>query len=82
VKRLEEVLHSIGEAIEVVKTYKYESAAALLEMVELELRMKVHHISEAELSAFCYELENRVLGRGQVIELRPKLENMARKKST
>ncbi len=83
-KRLEEALRSISEAIEVVRACKCESAAALLEMAELELRMKIHDISEAELSAFCHELENRVSmrGRGQVIPLRPKFEKMVRRKST
>lgn len=83
-KRLEEVLRSISEAIEVVRVCKCDSAAALLEMAELELRMKIHDLSEAELSAFCHELENRVTtrGRGQVIELRPKFEKMVRRKST
>jgi hypothetical protein len=83
-KQLEEALRSISEAIEVVRVYKCESAAALLEMAELELRMKVHDISEAELSAFCHELENRVhrRGMGQVIPLRPKFEKMVRRKST
>jgi hypothetical protein len=84
VKRLEEVLRLIGEAIEVVRVCKCESAANLLEMAELELRMKIHDISEAELSAFCHELENRVhtRNRGHVIELRPKFEKMVRRKST
>jgi hypothetical protein len=83
VKRLEEALHSISEAIEVVRACKCESAAALLEMAELELRMKIHDISEAELSAFCHELENRahIRSRGQVIPLRPKFEQMVRRKS-
>lgn len=83
-KRLEEVLRSISEGIEVVRACKCESAAALLEMAELELRMKIHDISEAELSAFCHELENRATtrSRGQVIPLRPKFEKMVRRKST
>lgn len=83
-KRLEDVLEQISEAIAVVRSFKCDSAAALLEMAELELRMKVHDISEAELSAFCHELENRVQtsGRGQVIVLRPKYESLARRKST
>jgi hypothetical protein len=82
-KQLEEVLRSIGEAIEVVRVCKCDSAASLLEMAELELRMKIHDISEAELSAFCHELENRTAPtRGQVIQLRPKFENMVRRKST
>jgi hypothetical protein len=53
-------------------------------MAALELRMKVHDISEAELSLFCQELENRAstAGRGQVIPLRPKFERMVRRKST
>ena len=83
-KPLEDVLASIGEAIQVVRACKLDSAAALLEMAELELRMKVHDISDAELSAFCHELENRIKGprRGQVIPLRPKFENLARRKAT
>jgi hypothetical protein len=83
-KPLEDVLTSIGEAIKVVRSCNLDSAAALLEMAELELRLKVHDISEAELSAFCHELENRVKGpqRGQVIPLRPKFENLARRKAT
>lgn len=82
-KRLEEALRSISEAIEVVRACKCASAAALLEMAELELRMKIHDISDAELSAFCHELENRVHAgsRGQVIPLRPKFEKMVRRKS-
>jgi hypothetical protein len=53
-------------------------------MAELELRMKIHDISDAELSMFCQELENRasMTGRGQVIPLRPKFERMVRRKST
>lgn len=84
VKRLEEVLSSISEAIAVVRLCKCDSAVALLEMAELELRMKVHDISDAELSMFCQELENRasMTGRGQVIPLRPKFERMVRRKST
>jgi len=83
-KPLEDVLASIGEAIQAVRACKLDSAAALLEMAELELRMKVHDISDAELSAFCHELENRIKGprRGQVIPLRPKFENLARRKAT
>ncbi|MDI1344538.1 MAG: hypothetical protein PSV22_10625 [Pseudolabrys sp.] len=83
-KPLEDVLGSISEAIQVVRACKCDSAAALLEMAELELRLKVHDISEAELSAFCHELENRVKGpqRGQVIRLRPKFEKLARRKAT
>lgn len=83
-KRLEDVLSTISEAIAVVRLCKCDSAAALLEMAELELRMKVHDISEAELLVFCQELENRVSmsGRGQVIALRPKFERMVRRKST
>ena len=67
-----------------MRACKCESAAALLEMAELELRMKIHDISEAELSAFCHELENRAIprSRGQVIPLRPKFETMVRRKST
>ncbi len=56
-KRLEEVLSSISEAIAVVRLCKCDSVVALLEMAELELRMKVHDISDAELSMFCQELE-------------------------
>jgi hypothetical protein len=84
VKRLEDVLSSISEAIAVVRLCKCDNAAALLEMAELELRMKIHDISDAELSIFCQELENRVssTGRGQVIQLRPKFERIARRKST
>jgi hypothetical protein len=83
-KRLEEALEQVSKAIAVVRSFHCDSAAALLEMAELELRMKIHDISEAELSAFCHELENRVhtSGRGQVIALRPKYENLARRKST
>ena len=82
-KRLEDALRSVSEAIEVVRLCKCDSAAALLEMAELELRMKVHDISEAELSAFCHELENRSHPRSaQVIPLRPKFEKMVRRKST
>jgi hypothetical protein len=83
-KPLEDVLASISEAIQVVRACKLDSAAALLEMAELELRLKVHDISEAELSAFCHELENRVRGPqlGQVIPLRPKFEKLARRKAT
>lgn len=83
-KPLEDVLTSIGEAIKVVRACKLDSAAALLEMAELELRLKVHDISEAELSAFCHELENRARApqRGQVIPLRPKFEKLARRKAT
>ncbi len=83
-KRLEDVLSSISEAIAVVRLCKCDSAAALLEMAELELRMKVHDISDAELSVFCQELESRVsmTGRGQVIALRPKFERMVRRKAT
>jgi hypothetical protein len=53
-------------------------------MAELELRMKVHDISDAELSMFCQELESRasMTGRGQVIALRPKFERMVRRKAT
>lgn len=83
-KSLEDVLASIGEAIQVVRACKLDSAAALLGMAELELRLKVHDISEAELSAFCHELENRVRAPqlGQVIPLRPKFEKLARRKAT
>lgn len=83
-KRLEDVLEQISKSIAVVRSFKCDSAAALLEMAELELRMKIHDISEAELSAFCHELENRVQsrGRGQVIVLRPKYESLARRKTT
>ncbi len=83
-KRLEDVLSSISEAIAVVRLCKCDSAAALLEMAELELRMKVHDISDAELSVFCQELESRatMTGRGQVIALRPKFERMVRRKAT
>lgn len=83
-KPLEDVLASISEAIRVVRACKLDSAAALLEMAELELRLKVHDISEAELSAFCHELERRVRGThlGQVIPLRPKFEKLARRKAT
>jgi hypothetical protein len=81
-KRLEDALRSVSEAIKVVRLCKCDSAAALLEMAELELRMKIHDISEAELSAFCHELENRSKPRsGQVIPLRPKFEKMVRRKS-
>jgi hypothetical protein len=84
VKRLEDVLSSISDAIAVVRLCKCDNAAALLEMAALELRMKVHDISEAELSLFCQELENRAstAGRVQVIPLRPKFERMVRRKST
>ncbi|MDO9411066.1 MAG: hypothetical protein Q7T81_00635 [Pseudolabrys sp.] len=81
-KRLEEALCSVSEAIEIARLCKCDSAASLLEMAELELRMKIHDISEAELSAFCHELENRSHPRsGQVIPLRPKFEKMVRRKS-
>lgn len=83
-KPLEDVLASIGDAIQVVRACKLDSAASLLEMAELELRMKVHNISDGELSAFCHELENRIKGpqRGQVIPLRPSFGNLARRKAT
>ncbi len=58
-KRLEDVLECISDSIVALRHYKCDSAAALLEMAELELWMKVHDILDAELSMFCEELENR-----------------------
>lgn len=94
-KQLEDVLRDIGEAIKVVRLCKCDSAASLLEMAQLELRMKTHNITEAELSIFCRELERQfhddgqptsdeseIQGQGaQVIELRPKQPRAARVKA-
>ncbi len=82
-KKLEDVLRCISESIEIVRLCKCDSAASLLEMAELELRMKVHDISEAELTVFCRELENRIGAKSgaQIIELRPKIAKVDRRKS-
>ena len=93
--RLEGVLRDIGEAIKIVRLCKCDSAASLLEMAQLELRMKTNNITDAELSIFCRELERRfhdegqpksdeseIQGRGaQVIELRSKQPRAARVKA-
>ncbi len=87
VKPLEDVLREIGEAIEVVRLSKCESAASLLEMAELELRMKVHNVSEVELTVFCRELEQRyrrngmTRNGGNVVELRPAQARAVRTRS-
>lgn len=94
-KRLEDILREIREAIEVVRLSKCESAASLLEMAELELRMKVDNVSETELSGFCRELERQYCGRAatmgatkgairgsaNVVELRPAQARAVRTRS-
>jgi hypothetical protein len=64
-ERLEDVLRDIGEAIKIVRLCKCDSAASLLEMAQLELRMKTNNLTEAELSIFCRELERQFQDEGQ-----------------
>lgn len=77
-KQLNSVLQSICEGSEYLRACKYDCAASLLEMAQLELRMKIHDVSEAEFKQFCGVMEKRTWSknRGQIIKLHPHLAKM------
>lgn len=75
VMRLKNVLRSVSEALEAVRSCNCEGAVFLLEMAELELRMKANKVSDEELRVFCRVLERRMQCKPDtnVVEMRPRI---------
>ena len=60
-ERLNGIVAALNDYIDVVRAYDLDETAALLRMAKLDLQMRIHDISDAELQALCEALE-----RGQV----------------
>jgi hypothetical protein len=82
--QLKGVLRSLCEGAKLLRSYKFDCAAQLIEMARLELKMKIHNISEAELAEFCAMLERQAEQKSvcQVIEFFPNLAEASRLKRT
>ena len=56
-ERLNGIVAALNDYIDVVRAYDLDETAALLRMAKLDLQMRIHDISDAELQALCEALE-------------------------
>jgi hypothetical protein len=72
--RLEAIVASLSRHIDTLHACGLHETKQLLAIVKLDLQMRIHDISDAELRALCATLETRC-GRkasAEVIEFRPR----------
>lgn len=71
--RLEEIIASLSQHIEVLRACGLSEARRLLCIAKLDLQMRIHEISDAELRALCDALErkDRPTDPGEVINFGP-----------
>jgi hypothetical protein len=72
--QLQGIVASLGEHIDVLRDCDLPEARQLLSIAKLDLQMRIYGISDAELRAFCKELERRRCARvtGKVLKFTPR----------
>jgi hypothetical protein len=70
-ERLRAILATLDDHIEVLRSLELGDTAQMLAIAKLDLQMRLHGISDAELSALCEALEaaNQRSQSGKVIDL-------------
>ena len=72
--QLGEIVTSLNEYIDVMRSCDLHDTAYLLSVCKLDLQMRIHEISDDELRAFCDALEEAISSQatGVVIDLQPR----------
>ena len=72
-KRITDMIAALKNWQEFLNANGYEDSAPLLEMAALDLQMKLHSISDAELAQFCEAISNKLTDTSDVA---PTIENL------
>ena len=78
-ERLQAILATLDDHIDVLRRFELDGTAHMLAIAKLDLQMRVHGISDEELSALCEALEStRHRSRnGKVIDLASRVSRKA-----
>src|SRR5260370_7623263 len=66
-ERLNGIVATLNDYIDVVRAYDLDETAALLRMAKLDLQMRIHDISDEELQALCEALERGQAASGAAV---------------